>query len=105
MEWTCEICGALRDDADIDVAQLNLQLKGGGQVGRNVRHCRDNEVCEHGARCALEEFRMVVEDYLGGYKTCARCDNPQFSSITKLCVDCWSSVHESPDATHDVDAI
>lgn len=44
VQWTCEPCGALRDDWDISVLTYPL-VAFEGWATRNVRYCNDNSEC------------------------------------------------------------
>ena len=44
VQWTCEVCGALRDDWDISVLTYPLVVfEGWGH--RNLRYCNDSTEC------------------------------------------------------------
>lgn len=46
--FACDVCGAERDEEDIDLYRLSRDVQG-VSVTRNVRYCRDREACQAGA--------------------------------------------------------
>lgn len=57
LAWTCEVCGKWRRDEHIGVASFEV-----GVWRRNVRYCRDNEVCRDaaGERARKDAERLGV---------------------------------------------
>lgn len=52
VQWTCHICGRMRNDADIAVHSHSMPDGyglPGGTVKLNVRYCRDNDACVRAA--------------------------------------------------------
>lgn len=48
-DWECDVCGAMRSGAKIDVHYRKIDF-GGVRGITNVRHCNDREACLEGAR-------------------------------------------------------
>jgi len=70
MTWTCEICGATRDDKDINVSSIRINFGNGGSMDRNIRHCKEQVACIGAAQVKLEEWKksqgMIVISGNGG---------------------------------------
>lgn len=52
VQWSCHVCGRMRDDADISVHKV--QKDGELNISANVRYCNDTDSCRDGAQAVGE---------------------------------------------------
>ncbi len=59
--WHCDVCGAERADALVDVVRHDFSADFGfpaGTISRNVKHCKDHLPCVAGA-LDRERWRII----------------------------------------------